>query len=127
MVGCTPQKRLLRLLTKHPYLLEQNDTLVTFKTPSVDTMFFFSKDTLVNRDTFVIRETKTRIYRHFDTLKVKQESLKDSVVVSQEVTIKENKSNIDKLSTLIEKFVYLVMATLLLLIVILIWNKSKKQ
>lgn len=71
IVGCTPQKRLARLLDKHPYLIEDRDTVRTIERIEVagvvktDTVF---RTIAGKRDTLII-ETKrsiTNIYTNED-------------------------------------------------------------
>lgn len=71
LASCTPQKRLARLLDKHPYLIEQRDTVRTIERIEVaaevktDTVF---RTVAGKRDTLII-ETKrsiTNIYTNED-------------------------------------------------------------
>ena len=68
IVGCTPQKRLANLVSKYPYLIQDNDTTIYYQTSSVDTSFVFNKTS--NSDTFYIQETQTKVYRYYDTISV---------------------------------------------------------
>lgn len=96
--ACNPHKKLARLLNKNPSLVSSSDTTIYFETKSVDTSFIFSSNS--NRDTFVIFDTKTKIYRHFDTIRLEQLSIRDSIFVnthtikSVSATEKELKKNL---------------------------------
>ena len=66
ILGCTPQKRLARILNKYPYLIEQRDTFTVRDTiirPGIkhDTLFF---PIAGKRDTFIIRNERgvTNLY-----------------------------------------------------------------
>ena len=74
--GCTPAKRLSRIVKNNPHLIQSTDTTIYFETSSVDTSFVFNNTS--RSDTFYIQETKTKIYRHFDTIKLKQETISRS-------------------------------------------------
>lgn len=95
LFSCTPAKRISRILKNNPNLIQQVDTTVYFNTSSADTTFVFSNTSKV--DTFYIEETKTKIYRHFDTIRVEQESIRDSVIINTETIRIAEKSKIDKL------------------------------
>ena len=98
LTACNPQKKLARLLNKNPSLVSSSDTTIYFETKSVDTSFIFSSNS--NRDTFVILDTKTKIYRHYDTIRLEQLSIRDSIFVnthtikSVSATEKELKKNL---------------------------------
>jgi len=77
LAGCSPTKRLSNLLNKNPYLVTSFDTTIFFETKSIDTSFIFTK----NSDTFFIKDTKTKIFRHYDTLRVFQDPIRDSVII----------------------------------------------
>ena len=121
--GCTPQKRLTRLMVKHPYLFENKDTVIYRSTPEVDTTFIFSKDTLINKDTFTIVETKTYIYRHNDTIRVEQKPIRDTITVRQIITPERKQK---KLLSLFEVISLFEMVTLLLILWLILWNRRKK-
>ena len=75
------------------------DTTIYFETVSKDTSFIINNTS--HRDTFYIKDTETKIYRHLDTLYVTQESIRDSVRIQQtthEVIVKERSTkSLDKL------------------------------
>jgi hypothetical protein len=77
--ACSPTKRLSKLLNKNQNLIESFDTTVHFETKSIDTSFFLNSTN--TRDTFIIHDTKTRIFRHYDTLRVEQKQIRDSVTI----------------------------------------------
>ena len=80
ITACSPSKRLSRLLNRNPDLIGIFDTTVYFETKSIDTSFIVSNTS--NRDTFVITDTKIKIYRHFDTLWIDRPTSKDSIFVN---------------------------------------------
>jgi len=75
--SCSPQKKLAKLLYKNPNLINSFDTTIYFETNSVDTSFIFTK----NSDTFFIKDTKTKIFRYYDTLRIEQDKIRDSVIL----------------------------------------------
>lgn len=92
--SCTPQKRLARLLDKHPYLIDQRDTIT-----QRDTVIrpVFRHDTLFlpvpgERDTFIISTPRgvTNVYLNEDKseARVKQE-LKADTIIQTRTIIKE--------------------------------------
>ena len=95
IVGCTPQKRLTNLVSKYPYLIQDNDTTIYYQTSSVDTSFVFNKTS--NSDTFYIQETQTKIYRYYDTIRVEQDGIKDSVIINTHTIEIKEQSKKDKL------------------------------
>lgn len=78
--ACSPSKRLARLLNRNPNLIGVFDTTVYFETKSIDTSFIVSNTS--NRDTFVITDTKIKIYRHFDTIRIDRPTTRDSIFVN---------------------------------------------
>ena len=101
LVSCSPQKRIARLMDKYPSAVTSfnKDTTIYFETVSKDTSFIINNTS--HRDTFYIKDTETKIYRHLDTLYVTQESIRDSVRIQQtthEVIVKERSTkSLDKL------------------------------
>lgn len=91
ITACSPSKKLSRLLKKNPNLIGVFDTTVYFETKSIDTSFVVSNTS--NRDTFVITDTKIKIYRHFDTIRIDRPTSKDSIFVNTHTiqTIEEKK------------------------------------
>ena len=101
LVSCSPQKRIARLMDKYPSAVTSfnKDTTIYFETISKDTSFVISSTS--HRDTFYIKDTKTKIYRHLDTVWVAQEAVRDSIRVQQtthEVIVKEKSTkSLDRL------------------------------
>ena len=88
LLSCSPAKKLSRLVSKYPHLIQNVDTTIYFTTNSVDTSFVFNNSSQI--DTFYIAKTNTTIYRHFDTLKIETEPRIDSVIITKQIF------NIDK-------------------------------
>ena len=80
LTACSPSKRLAKLLNRNPDLIGIFDTTVYFETNSIDTSFILSNTS--NRDTFVITDTKIKIYRHFDTIRIDRPTTRDSIFVN---------------------------------------------
>ena len=95
IVGCTPQKRLTNLVSKYPYLIQDNDTTIYYQTSSVDTSFVFNKTS--NSDTFYIQETQTKVYRYYDTIRVEQDEIKDSIIINTHTIEIKEQTDKDKL------------------------------
>jgi len=115
VVSCSPQKRLSKLVSKYPNLIENKDTTIYFQTSSVDTSFVFNN--FSSKDTFYIKDTKTKIYRFYDTIRVQQESKKDSLIINTHtIEVKEQtetekiKRNIFNKLVIILTFIVVIMA-----------------
>ncbi len=115
VVSCSPQKRLSKLVSKYPNLIETKDTTIYFQTSSVDTSFVFNN--FSSKDTFYIKDTKTKIYRFYDTIRVQQESKKDSLIINTHtIEVKEQtetekiKRNIFNKLVIILTFIVVIMA-----------------
>jgi hypothetical protein len=115
IISCTPSQRLTRLVGKYPYLIEKKDTTIYYQTSSVDTSFVFNNSS--TSDTFYIQETQTKIYRFYDTIRVEQDSKKDSVIINthtievKEQTKKEKiERNIFNKLVVILTFIVVIMA-----------------
>ena len=80
LTACSPSKRLAKLLNRNPDLIGIFDTTVYFETSSIDSSFILSNSS--NRDTFVITDTKIKIYRHFDTIRIDRPTSRDSIFVN---------------------------------------------
>lgn len=113
--SCTPTKRLTRLVSKYPYLIQNTDTTIYYQTSSVDTSFVFNN--FSTKDTFYIQETQTKIYRFYDTIRVEQDSKKDSIIINthtievKEQTKKEKiERNIFNKLVVILTFIVVIMA-----------------
>ena len=88
LIGCTPKLRFNRLVNKYPYLIQNQDTTIYYQTSSVDTSFVFN--TTSNSDTFYIQETQTKVYRYYDTIRVEQDGIKDSIIIkTHTIEVKE--------------------------------------
>jgi ATP-dependent protease HslVU (ClpYQ) ATPase subunit len=83
LVSCSPSKRLTRLITKYPGLVQTTDTTIYFETKSVDTSFIFTNNS--NVDTFYVAKTNTTIYRHLDTIWFKSEPIRDSITITKQI------------------------------------------
>jgi hypothetical protein len=111
ITSCSPATRLSRLLANNPYLIQNVDTTIYFETSSVDTQFVFNNST--NVDTFFIESTKTKIYRFYDTLRVEQIPVIDSVsVIKKTVNIqeKEKDNNFYNKAIVVLSFIVIIMA-----------------
>ncbi len=115
IISCTPTQRLTRLVNKYPYLIQNTDTTIYYQTSSVDTSFVFNN--FSTKDTFYIQETQTKIYRFYDTIRVEQDSKKDSIIINthtievKEQTKKEKiERNIFNKLVVILTFIVVIMA-----------------
>jgi len=94
IASCTPQKRLARILSNHPYLIEQRDSIVSY-----DTLFrpIFKHDTIFmpikgQRDTFVIRTERgvTNVYLNEDKSEVGVlQEIKPDTIIQIRTIVKE--------------------------------------
>lgn len=115
IISCTPTQRLTRLVNKYPHLIQNTDTTIYYQTSSVDTSFVFNN--FSTKDTFYIQETQTKIYRFYDTIRVEQDSKKDSIIINthtievKEQTKKEKiERNIFNKLVIILTFIVVIMA-----------------
>jgi len=121
IISCTPQKRIQKIISKNPDLAETilKDTLITFSTKSVDTVMILQLNN--STDTFIIKDTKTRIYRYLDTLKVIQEPVKDSVKVNTVTQIINAEKDYRLIEYILEKF---LMWILIIVLVSIIFSRN---
>ena len=91
VTSCSPQRRFTRLVTKHPELI-QTDTIIRIDTvkvvvPKVEKDTAFLEKYL--RDTVVIEKDrlKVKLWKIYDTIKVKAECAADTIEVVREVEI----------------------------------------
>lgn len=123
--GCTPQKKLSKLLRKYPELVQQTDTTIYFHTTKTDTNFVFNSAS--NSDTFYINKTQTKIYRHYDTLRVYTPAKKDSVIITKNIVqvLPDKKGTF--VETVVQFFKDILLAIFLLLLPIILlkiqWKK----
>ena len=121
IISCTPQKRIQKIINKNPELAKTilKDTLITFSTKSVDTVMILQLNN--STDTFIIKDTKTRIYRYLDTLKVIQEPVKDSVKVNTVTQVINAEKDYRLIEYILEKF---LMWILIIVLVSIIFSKN---
>lgn len=93
LIGCSPQKRLNRLVKKHPELVQQDtithrDTIITEHT-KVDTVFKDSVFFRLLRDTIRIHYNNVRVtqYHTSDTIRIEAECLSDTIYYEKRIPI----------------------------------------
>lgn len=124
IISCTPSQRLTRLVGKYPYLVENKDTTIYYQTSSVDTSFVFNNSS--TSDTFYIQETKTKIFRYFDTLKVFQDSIRDSLIIkTHTIEIKENTKTDKNSESWYDKLVVILIFITVIMVLYLLRNAIK--
>jgi hypothetical protein len=89
IVSCTPQKRLNRLVKKHPKLIKV-DTILdidTFVTESVKVDTFLAYNYLVENDTVIVVKDKLRLQyvKIHDTLMIEAECLPDTIIKTEKI------------------------------------------
>jgi len=121
IISCTTQNRIQKIISKNPDLAKTilKDTLITFSTKSVDTVMILQLNN--STDTFIIKDTKTRIYRYLDTLKVIQEPVKDSVKVNTVTQVINAEKNYRLIEYILEKF---LMWVLIIVLVSIIFSRN---
>lgn len=124
LTGCSPSKKLQRLQKKHPELFQtvQQDTVIHFFSAGSDTSFVF--DSFSSRDTFYISETKTWIYRHIDTIKVKQEGIDSSFTITKNITYETG--NFPGIFEKIKQTFWMIV-TILAIAALLSWINKKRK
>jgi len=108
--SCSPVKRFSRLVKNNPDLIEDVDTTIYLQTSSVDTSFVFSES--FHRDTFFIKDIKTKIFRYYDTLRVETEASRDSIIIKKNtikiIPEKEKQNYFKKIIIILSFFVVLM-------------------
>tara|TARA_R110000796_G_scaffold209927_1_gene326202 strand:+ start:277 stop:696 length:420 start_codon:yes stop_codon:yes gene_type:complete len=124
-VGCSPQKRLNRLLKKHPTLL-QIDTLVVKDTFVVKeyrgdtTLIFKYHDTVVNNERIFIKHFYDTLTReiHYEYICIGDTVIKETFIPYEKIVIQE--------LTWWQKYGTLVIFGIILLAVLMVLNRLKK-
>jgi len=123
--GCTPAKRLSRIVKNNPHLIQSTDTTIYFETSSVDTSFVFNNTS--RSDTFYIQETKTKIYRHFDTIKLKQETIRDSIFITTEKIEVYKNQKFGEISENIFKKIVVILIFIVIIMVLYMFRNILKE
>jgi ATP-dependent Zn protease len=122
--SCTPAHRLTRLVNKYPSLIQKFDTTIYYNTSRVDTSFVFNNSSTT--DTFYIQETQTKIFRYFDTLKVFQDSIRDSLIIkTHTIEIKENTKTDKNSESWYDKLVVILIFITVIMVLYLFRNAIK--
>ena len=122
--SCTPAHRLTRLVNKYPSLIQKFDTTIYYNTIRVDTSFVFNNSS--TSDTFYIQETQTKIFRYFDTLKVFQDSIRDSLIIkTHTIEIKENTKTDKNSESWYDKLVVILIFITVIMVLYLFRNAIK--
>lgn len=122
--SCTPAHRLTRLVNKYPSLIQKFDTTIYYNTSRVDTSFVFNNSS--TSDTFYIQETQTKIFRYFDTLKVFQDSIRDSLIIkTHTIEIKENTKTDKNSESWYDKLVVILIFITVIMVLYLFRNAIK--
>lgn len=123
LAACSPQKRLDRLIKKHPELVQKDtvfikDTIYTQEIKT-DTVFFSFKKV----DTFYLEKEKLKIQiiKQYDTLKVTANVRQDTIFVEKKIPVEKLVVKKD-FSPLLNK---LIILSLLFLIIIFLYDKRK--
>ena len=125
LIGCTPAKRLSRIVKNNPHLIQSTDTTIYFETSSVDTSFVFNNTS--TSDTFYIQETKTKVYRHFDTITLKQETIRDSVFITTEkIEVYKNKKFGEISENIFKKIVVILIFIVIIMVLYMFRNILKE-
>lgn len=125
LISCTPAKRLSRIVKNNPHLIQSTDTTIYFETSSVDTSFVFNNTS--KSDTFYIQETKTKVYRHFDTITLKQETIRDSVFITTEkIEVYKNKKFGEISENIFKKIVVILIFIVIIMVLYMFRNILKE-
>ena len=77
LVSCSAQKRITRIINKHPELSNTIDSVVIKEYETFDTQTFVDEiDSLVIEN----QSVTTKIFRYYDTLRVEQDIKPDTIV-----------------------------------------------
>lgn len=116
--SCTPQKRLDRLIRRHPELVRVDsvkivDTVIT-RDVSIDTMRVMN-----THDTFIVNRDKltVQVIRHQDSIYVFGKCASDTVVIERSVPVKVVESQSD------EGVLKWVVPVLLVIIMLMIFSR----
>ncbi len=125
LFSCTPAKRLSRIVKNNPHLIQTVDTTIYFETSSVDTSFVFNNTS--TSDTFYIKETKTRVYRHFDTIRLEQETIRDSVFITTEKIEVYKNPKFNEISDNIFKKIVVILIFIVIIMVLYMFRNILKE
>jgi hypothetical protein len=125
IIGCSPQKRLNRLLKKHPDLL-QIDTLVVKDTFVVEeyrgdtTLIFKYHDTVVNNEKIFIKHFYDTLTReiHYEYICIGDTVIQETFIPYEKIVIQE--------LTWWQEYGTLVIFGIILLAVLMVLNRLKK-
>ena len=119
-ISCSPQKRMQRLIKKHPYLISEVDVTVRDTVHEIDTFFTpIHKDTFLMPNDTIIETEKLIVERFRDRfrIEVKQDTL------FQLDTIHFEKIVNGKVIEVVPKWVYTTFSIFLLLLFVYIVKK----
>ena len=119
IISCTPQKKLARLVKKHPELVStetiyKSDTTITEK---IKTDSFFVSHQLTDTFTVVKDNIKYRIIKSFDTIRINIEVPADTII--KEIPITQNVVQpIEQKRSVLKNIFYGLLLIILLYIII---------
>ena len=124
VVGCTPQKRLNRIVTNNPHLLVK-DTIRVVDTIVIDNYSFDTITSIEFHDTVIIENNEKIIARYYyDTLK---KEIHHYIECKSDTIVKNRFIPVEKViiqeQTLWEKYGSLVIIALIFLIVLRVFKK----
>lgn len=122
LVSCSAEKRLQRLIKKHPELVKKDTVYVrdTVITESIKTDTFFVFKPYKTTDTFYIEKEKLKvqIIRQRDTIRANAEVKSDTIYVEKKVPIDNVIVKYDYVNPILNKLFYLSLILLLLFLII---------
>ncbi len=127
LFSCSPQKRLNKLILKHPELV-QTDTIQVKETIIIPGLQIDTQFVTKPTDTVVIEKEKlhTVIYRKYDTLIVHQVLQPDTIFVEKKIPVDKVVYRTQEKMTPLTVVYIIIIVSLLLLLFVLLANMASK-
>jgi hypothetical protein len=93
IIGCSPQKRLARLIDRHPELV-RTDTMtfmdtVRTRTVEIDTIIMWSQLNRTDTITLIKERLTVRLIKKTDTLELQGEYLGDTIYIEKQIPVEK--------------------------------------
>jgi hypothetical protein len=131
LVACTPQKRLNRLIDKHPYLVETSiDTIIVIDTIVIDNYDTTVLSNVIRHDsTIVLNNEKVYLKYFYDTVKetiIHEVECFGDTIVKEKIIPYEVEKVVYKKPTWWQQYKHLIIIFALLLLALIVLKKIGK-